>query len=143
MRGKPTTNVIYALIGKSSIFALINLNLKLMNDISKEINRIIDTVIDCSKAAIGNDHTSVTRDEVIGRSKKENAVRVRCLVAHFLYKHGLSITTIGMLLGKSTQAVRNKLGMHDNFMRESQIYRIVHAQIERTLKANAVDYGKS
>lgn len=61
-----------------------------MNDISKEINRIIDTVIDCSKAAIGNDHTSVTRDEVIGRSKKENAVRVRCLVAHFLYKHGLN-----------------------------------------------------
>ncbi len=113
-----------------------------MNDINKEINRIIDTVIDCSRAAVSHEHMSITRAEVIGKSRKENAVRVRCLVTHFLFKHGLSITTIGMLLGKSTQAVRNKLGRHDNFMKESQIYRIVYAQIERTLKANAVDYSK-
>ena len=79
-----------------------------MNNINKEINRVIDTVIDCSKAVVSHEHMSVTRDEVLGRSRKENAIRVRCLIAYFLYNDGLSITTIGQILGKSSRAVRYK-----------------------------------
>ena len=111
-----------------------------MNDINKEIHRIIDTVISCSKAEVSPEHMSVTKEEVLGKCRKENAIRVRCLIAHFLYKHGLSITTIGQILNKSVQAVRNKLVMHDEFYKTSHIFRIVHAQIVRTLKENVIDF---
>lgn len=111
-----------------------------MNDINKEIHLIIDTVIACSKAEIAHDVMSVTKEEVLGRSRKENAIRVRSLIAYFLYNDGLSITTIGQILGKSQQAVRYKLALHDNFYKSSHIFRIVHAQIVRTLKEKAINF---
>lgn len=45
-----------------------------MNNINKEINRVIDTVIDCSKAVVSHEHMSVTKEEVMKKSKKEYAV---------------------------------------------------------------------
>lgn len=111
-----------------------------MNDINKEINRIIDTVIECSKSVVSHEHMSVTREEVLGRSRKENAIRVRCLIAYFLYNDGLSITTIGQILGKSSRAVRYKLSLHENYYTSSNIFRIVHAQIVRKLKKNKIDF---
>lgn len=92
-----------------------------MNDINREITRIIETVIEHSMTEIGHEHMSITKTEVLGKSRKENAIRVRCLVTHFLFKHGLSLTTIGMILGKSVQAIRNKLAMHDDYYRQSAI----------------------
>ena len=104
-----------------------------MNNINKEINRVIDTVIDCSKAVVSHEHMSVTKEEVMKKSKKENAFRVRCLIVYFLYKDGLSVTTIGMLLGRTVQSVRYKLTQHDEFMKTSKIYRLVAAEIKEKL----------
>lgn len=118
---------------KSVIFAFINLNKKSMNNINKEINRVIDTVIDCSKAVVSHEHMSVTKEEVMKKSKKENAFRVRCLIVYFLYKDGLSVTTIGMLLGRTSQSVRYKLTQHDELMKTSNIYRLVAAEIKEKL----------
>ncbi len=104
-----------------------------INNINKEINRVIDTVIECSKAVVSHEHFSVTKDEVLKKSKKENAFRVRCLIVYFLYKDGLSITTIGMLLGRTSQSVRYKLTQHDEFMKTSNIYRLVANEIREKL----------
>ena len=127
---------------KGKQLTLNNINLKkiFMNDINKEIHRIIDTVIECSKAVFSHEHMSVTKEEVLGKSRKENAIRVRCLIAYFLYNDGLSITTIGQILGKSSRAVRYKLSLHDTFYKSSNIFRIVHAQIIRQLKKNKIDF---
>lgn len=112
-----------------------------MTDIDKEIDRIVNTVIECGTTSFA-DTESITRATVLGKCKRENVVRIRCLLVHHLYKNGLSIATIGQILGKSQQAIRNKLAMHDGFSKESRIYKIANAQVERRLKETAIDFDK-
>lgn len=105
-----------------------------MNDKDKEMHRIIDAVIDACKTTIGDNVYTISKEDVLGKCKRENTNITRSMLAFHLLQFGLCPTTISMLLGKSVQAVRNMINTHYSLVKESKAYRIANNQVERKLK---------
>lgn len=106
-----------------------------MNELEKELNEVVSIVIECCVTTIDNGSYSITRNDVLGKSKKENASIVRNMLATHLIKDGFSMTTISLLMGRTIQSVRNMLQAHEEWMRNSNAYRIANAQVIRKLSA--------
>lgn len=51
-----------------------------MNDKEKELWRVIDNVIKCCAIELPNGELSITREDVLGKSRAENLVMTRCMV---------------------------------------------------------------
>lgn len=78
-----------------------------MNDKEKELWRVIDNVIKCC-AITNTDRTlSITRKEVLGKSRAENLVMTRCMVVEQMIRAGFSVTTTAQVLNRTVQAVRH------------------------------------
>lgn len=106
-----------------------------MNDLEFEMNRVIEVVIECCVTTLDDGSYSITRRDVLGTSKKENAAIVRYMLSFHLVKFGLSYTTISLLFGRSVQSVRNMIDAHEKWMSTSQAYRIANNQVIRKLNA--------
>ena len=106
-----------------------------MNDLEFEMNRVVEVVIECCVTTLDDGSYSITRRDVLGTSKKENAAIVRNMLSHHLVKFGLSHTTISLLFGRTVQSIRNMLNEHEKWMQNSQAYRIANAQVNRKLNA--------
>lgn len=100
-----------------------------MNDLERELNEVVDIVVDCCVTTIDEGSYSITRNDVLGKSKKENAAIARNMLATHLLKDGFSMTTISLLMGRTIQSVRNMLQAHEEWMRNSNAYRIANAQV--------------
>jgi hypothetical protein len=64
-----------------------------MNDKEKELWRVIDNVIKCCAIELPNGELSITREDVLGKSRAENLVMTRCMVVEQMIHAGFSITT--------------------------------------------------
>lgn len=106
-----------------------------MNDLEIEINSITDIVIECCVTHLQNGDASITKSEVLSKSKKENATIARYMLSNYLLKFGLSTTTISLMFNCSVQSVRNMLSHHEDWMKNSQAYRIANAQVSEKLFA--------
>lgn len=104
-----------------------------MNDLEIEMNRVVDTVIECCVTTIDEGNYSISKADVLGSSKKENATIARNMLAFHLCKDGFSHTTISLLLKRSNQAVRNLIEQHETWCRNSNAYRIANEQVNRKL----------
>lgn len=104
------------------------------NDLEFEIERIIEIVLDCCVITLDDGSLSITKEDVIGKSKKENVTIVRKMLAYYLHKDGFCHTTIALLLNRSVQSVMNMLASHEDEMKISKAYRIANAQVNRMLK---------
>ena len=51
-----------------------------MNDKEKELWRVIDNVIKCCAITTLDETLSITREEVLGKSRAENLVMTRCML---------------------------------------------------------------
>lgn len=51
-----------------------------MNDKEKELWRVIDNVIKCCAIELPSGELSITREDVLGKSRAENLVMTRCMV---------------------------------------------------------------
>ena len=103
-----------------------------MNEIEKEICRVVDVVIEC--CATNNENAiSITKEEILGKSKKENANFARTMLAHFLHKDGFSVTTLAFMFNRSQQSVRNLIVSHDAYIKQSNAYRIANEQVKNKL----------
>ena len=78
-----------------------------MNDKEKELWRIIDNVIKCCAITTLDGTLSITREEVLGKSRSENLVMTRCMVVEQMLHAGFSITTTAKVLNRTVQAVRH------------------------------------
>lgn len=107
-----------------------------MNDKDKEMNRIIEAVIEACTTTISESEKiyTISREDVLGKCKRENANITRTMLATHLIRFGLSHTTISMLFGKSVQAIRNMEKAHTDYLKLSKAYRIAHAQVIRKLE---------
>ncbi len=65
-----------------------------MNDKEKELWRVIDNVIKCCAIELQNGELSITREDVLGKSRAENLLMARCMVVEQMIHAGFSITTI-------------------------------------------------
>ena len=78
-----------------------------MNDKEKELWRVIDNVIKCCAIELPNGELSITREDVLGKSRAENLVMTRCMVVEQMIHAGFSITTTATVLNRTVPAVRH------------------------------------
>lgn len=64
-----------------------------MNDKDYELNRIISIVVNCCKSSIWSDK-SMTREDLLGKSKNENVCMARAILVSQLINAGFTISTI-------------------------------------------------
>lgn len=69
-----------------------------MNDKEKELWRVIDNVIKCCAIELQNGELSITREDVLGKSRAENLVMARCMVVEQMIHAGFSITKSSLRL---------------------------------------------
>lgn len=98
-----------------------------MNDLERSIYRIIDIVVEC--CAVECENGKITKEDVLSKSKKENATIARYMLTYHLRQFGLSNTTISQLIGCSIQSVKNMIQNHDVWLENSHAYRIANNQV--------------
>lgn len=109
-----------------------------MNNKELELYRIVDIVVECCAMQVDDTgRMSVTREDVLGKSRAENVVMTRCILVHQLVGAGFSTTTAAQLLHRTTHAVRHLLEVGDQYMKTSRAYRIANA--EATLRCKDID----
>lgn len=96
-----------------------------MNDKEKELWRVIDNVIKCCAIELPNGELSITREEILSKSRAENLVMTRCMVVEQMIHAGFSITTV---LNRTVPAVRHLCKMAYTYIGTSRVYRLATAQ---------------
>lgn len=99
-----------------------------MNDKEKELWRVIDNVIKCCAIELPSGELSITREDVLGKSRAENLVMTRCMVVEQMIHAGFSITTIATVLIRTVPAVRHLCKMAYTYLSTSRVYRLATAQ---------------
>lgn len=99
-----------------------------MNDKEKELWRVIDNVIKCCAITTLDGTLSITREEVLGKSRAENLVMTRCMVVEQMLHAGFSITTTAQVLNRTVQAVRHLQKLAFDYLKTSRVYRLATAQ---------------
>lgn len=72
----------------------------LMNKKEELIWRVIDNVISCCAVTRIDGAKSITREDVVGKSREENVVLTRCLVVEQMVHAGFTISTIAFILNR-------------------------------------------
>lgn len=100
-----------------------------MNRLDEEFSRVLSVVISCCSTEYLEGKHTITSDEVLSKSKKENASKARTLAIYHLIRYGFTITTIALHFQRSCQAVREMLEQHESWMRSSTAYRVANEQV--------------
>lgn len=110
-----------------------------INNKERELYRIVDNVVRCCATEIEEGKMSITKEDVLGRSRAENLVMTRCVLAAQIVHAGYSVTTAAQLMRRTVAAVRNMLKMDRCYYDTSRAYRIASA--EATLLCKGVEPG--
>lgn len=109
-----------------------------MNDKETMLYRIVDVVVSCCAMQVDDDGTmSLTREDVLGKSKEENVVMTRCILAMCIISAGYSVTTVAQLLHRTPQSIRHLINLGHNYYKTSRAFRIANA--EATIKLKDVE----
>lgn len=101
-----------------------------MNNKSKELYNILNIVVECCAFQISEDGTmSITKDDILGKSRAENVVMTRCILVHQLIDAGYSITTCAQLLNRTIPAIRHLITLGYDYLKTSKAYRIANAEV--------------
>lgn len=111
--------------------------IKEMNDKDIVLHKIVDIVVGCCATEITEGVMSVTREDVLGKSRNENVCMTRTILVNQLLWAGFSVTTVASLLGKTAHAVRRIQRKHDDFVSASRAYRI--ALSEATIRCRDIE----
>lgn len=108
-----------------------------MNNKENEIYRILDIIVDACATDIDiNGTKSITKEDILGKSRKENAVMTRAMFVSQMIDAGYSYTTIAQILHRTEAAIRHLFKLNIDYYRTSRAYRIAHA--ESTLKCKDI-----
>lgn len=101
----------------------------LMNKKEELIWRVIDNVISCCSVTRIDGAKSITREDVVGKSREENVVLTRCLVVVEQMVHaGFTISTIAFILNRTVQATRHLLKMSNDYYESSRAFRLATSE---------------
>ena len=98
-----------------------------MNDKQKVLCDILDIVVGCCTFDVYG-KPSITKEDVLGKSRKSNLVMTRCVLSHIVLSAGYSIETLAMLLGRTEVAVRSMIKQGHNLLDTSRAYRVAYTQ---------------
>lgn len=80
---------------------------------------------------------SITRKDIVGKSREENVVMARALVVEQMVHAGFTITSIAYILNRTVQATRYLFKLSTEFYRTSRAFRL--ATSEATLMNKDVE----
>ena len=106
-----------------------------MNDKDYELNRIISIVVNCCKSSIWSDK-SMTREDLLGKSKNENACMARAILVSQLVKAGFTISTISGLLRRTAQGIRHIIKTNYSLLKSSRAYKIASGEVAEKLQVS-------
>lgn len=89
---------------------------------------IIDNVIIACDIPRADGTHSISREDIVGKSREENVVMARALVVEQMVHAGFSITTIATVLNRTVPAVRHLCKMAYTYISTSRVYRLATAQ---------------
>ena len=104
-----------------------------MNNKEKYLHKILDAVVE-SCSYIGGGRLSITKEDILGKSRNENVVMTRCIAVAMMIQVGFSVTTCAGLLGRTTPAIRHMIQLDRQFAQTSMVYRIANRQADRRCK---------
>ena len=67
---------------------------------------------------------SITREDIVGKSREENVVMVRALVVEQMVHAGFTIISIAYILNRTVQATRHLFKTSTKFYRTSRAFRL-------------------
>lgn len=85
----------------------------LMNKKEELIWRVIDNVINCCAVTRIDGAKSITREDVVGKSREENVVLTRCLVVEQMVHAGFTISTIAFILNRNRNPYDDEERYHE------------------------------
>ena len=103
----------------------------LMNKKEELIWKVIDNVISCCAITRIDGAKSITREDVVGKSREENVVITRCLVVEQMVHAGFTISTIAFILNRTVQATRHLLKLSTDYYETSRAFRLATSEIRR------------
>lgn len=100
---------------------------------------IIDNVIIACDIPRADGTHSISREDIVGKSREENVVMARALVVEQMVHAGftITITSIAYILNRTVQATRHLFKMSTEFYQTSRAFRL--ATSEATLMNKDVD----
>ena len=104
-----------------------------MNDKEKYLNKILDVVVESCNYISGG-KLSITKEDILGKSRNENVVMTRCIAVTMMIQVGFSVTTCAGLFGRTTPAIRHMIQLDRQFAQTSMVYRIANRQADRRCK---------
>lgn len=108
-----------------------------MNDKESALYSIVDIVVACCATEIKNGVMSLTRNDILGKSRNENVCMARTILVNQLLWAGFSVTTVATLLSRTPHAIRHIQQKHNDFVSSSRAYRI--ALSEATIKCKEIE----
>lgn len=99
-----------------------------MNKKEQLIWSIIDNVISCCTITKADGTRSITREDLVGKSREENVVMARALVVEQMVHAGFTITSIASILNRTVQATRHLFKMSTEFYQTSRAFRLATSE---------------
>lgn len=99
----------------------------LMNKKEELIWKVIDNVISCCAVTRIDGAKSITREDVVGKSREENVVMTRCLVVEQMVHAEFTISTIAFIINRTVQATRHLLKM-STYYETSRAFRLATSE---------------
>lgn len=99
-----------------------------MNKKEQLIWSIIDNVISCCAITRADGTRSITRDDIVSKSREENVVMARALVIEQMVHAGFTITSIACILNRTVQATRHLFKMSTEFYQTSRAFRLATSE---------------
>lgn len=108
---------------------------KPMNDKEMVIMQVLQFVVEETTNNI-SEFTKITAEDILGKTKKENATMARCIFVSQLKFMGYSCTTIASVINRGEKAIPDILFSAHEFKKRSWAYRIAEAKV--TLRVSEI-----
>lgn len=99
-----------------------------MNKKEQLIWSIIDNVISCCAITRADGSRSITREDLVSKSREENVVMARALVVEQMVHAGFTITSIACILNRTVQATRHLFKISAEFYQTSRAFRLATSE---------------
>lgn len=108
-----------------------------MNDLEEKMQSIVDVVVSsCITTMNVVSSELATKEEILSKSKKQNAVMARSILAFALHRYGFTNTSICSLLGCTKSAVSKMITKHAEYKKTNKSYLLACKSIRLYIEGN-------
>lgn len=102
-----------------------------MNNKEKYLHKILDRVVKCCSYVVGEKNLTITKEDILGKSRNENVVMARCIAVSMMLQAGFSVTTCSEFMSRTAPAIRHMIQLDRQLSHTSKVYRIASRETVR------------